>query len=176
MSGGGRNSGLGTSKGGREQSSAPREMTNEEMMQKLQEAAANDPQLAAQMKEMFGGGKKGASKKSSLPDMSSFDPVAMYFNQGKDALDNALKGMNDAQLKAIIKHNSMDTAHRTRNWKGDKLRNHIASQAKGRATQGDVFLKYDDGNGNVISADQMRAKLSQTTAKINARIAKNRSK
>ena len=149
---GGQTSGAGGSTGAREH----REMTSDEMIDKLKELAADNPELAKQLNEAFKPEKKTRTKfdPSSVPgaiDLRKADIMETitgangekYKQASLDKVRKIVNGMSDEQLTASaqlsgIRKNELFGA------KGNKLKERVANLVTSRRNIGNVFAYYDD--------------------------------
>ncbi len=151
--GGGSTSGVGGSTGAREH----REMTSQEMIDKLKELAAGNPELAKQLNEAFKPEKKTRQKfdPDSVSGAIDFSKTAdfgvtkttsngiPYTSANRSKIDSTLKNMTDEQVRASI----VKSGYNLRDFgsaKGQKLKDRFASRLETRFSAGNVFRTYDD--------------------------------
>jgi len=85
--------------------------------------------------------KPDAPKRRNRRDPGKINPFEI-FQQGDNALYEALASLSIDELKDIIAENGMDTAKLAMKWKDrDRLKKHIVEATQRRSTKGEAFAK-----------------------------------
>lgn len=84
-----------------------------------------------------------AEAQSQKVDPQEYNPISVYYKEGRASVEKALNTLDIDGLKEIIKRRGMDGSGRTRKWKTkERLMSFILDMSESRATQGDVFRNY----------------------------------
>lgn len=85
--------------------------------------------------------KPDTPKRRNRRDPGKINPFEL-FQQGDNALYEALASLSIDELKDIIAENGMDTAKLAMKWKDrDRLEKHIVEATQRRSTKGEAFAK-----------------------------------